>query len=433
MSELASLLDARLSRLPDGPVVVGFSGGLDSTVLLHALASCAQARQRGLSALHVCHHLHPDSPRWAAQAHGIAQSLGVAFDPVDVVVDTITEEGVEAAARRARYRAFAQQVPASGVLALAHHRDDQVETVLLRLLHGAGNEGLAGMRSLRRLHGEGSAWLWRPLLDQPRSTLEAYAHQHGLRWIDDPANAQPEFARNRVRHRVVPVLREAFPQAEARLLDAAQRLREESDALSHCANQLLIQHRDPRDGSLPSAILRELPAALLRRLIGLWLTQMHLPRPPAGIWPRIMPELVLASADATPQLAWRGAQLRRHRDRVYGLGADVAEAAAWSIEWDGTSDLALPNAAGTLAFDPPLSAPQAWQVRTRRGGESLLQNGHHRSLKKLLQEAGIAPWQRAHLPLLFDDADQLASIGARWHSDAFAQWLHQHDKTLRLR
>ena len=433
MSDLVAVLLAQLPTLPPGPVWVGFSGGLDSSVLLHALASLPGARSRGLGALHVCHGLHPDAPLWADHARTVAQALGVAFQAADVTVSTIAEEGVEAAARRARYGAFNRHVPAHGVLALAHHRDDQIETVLLRLMHGAGHEGLAGMRALRPLRAEGGAWLWRPLLDQPRQRLVEYARQHGLRWIEDPANAQPDFARNRVRHGVLPALRDAFPHAEARVIDSSVRLREEAEALTHCARILLNAHLDASDGSLPIAALTELPAALLRRVIGLWLNHHHLPHPPAGIWPRIVPELAQARPDATPQLAWRGAQLRRHRDRLHVLPAEACVAADWCIDWDGVAPLALPHALGTLVFDPPLSAPHAWQVRNRRGGEVIHRHGHHRSLKKLLQEFDIAPWQRARLPLLFDNAGRLASIAGRWHSDAFAAWLHQHDKTLRLR
>ena len=432
MNTLTEHLAQALETLPAGELWVGFSGGLDSSVLLHALATIPMARERGLSALHVCHGLQPQAAAWAEHAGHFAATLGLPFRRVDVVVSSIAEEGVEAAARRARYAAFAQYVPSPGNLALAHHRDDQVETVLLRLLHGAGHEGLAGMRALRTLGRNDARLLWRPLLDRPRAELENYAHEHGLQCIDDPANVHPAFARNRLRHGVLPTLRAAFPDADARIIAAARRLREEADALDVIAADLLEEHLDAAEHSLACAALRTLPPALTRRLIGAWLDRLGLPRPPPGIWARILPELIDARPDAEPVLAWHGARLRRHRDCLHADDHAPEPATDWSLHWDGTTPLALPGALGALAFAPPLVEPEAFVVRPRRGGEVLFLRGHRRPVKKLLQEAGIAPWQRTRLPLLFDATGALLSIAGRWNSDAFQASLQAAHSRLRL-
>lgn len=432
MNTLTEHLAQALETLPAGELWVGFSGGLDSSVLLHALAAIPMARARSLTALHVCHGLQPEAATWAEHADRFAATLVLPFRRVDVVVSGIAEEGVEAAARRARYTAFAQHLPSPGNLALAHHRDDQVETVLLRLLHGAGHEGLAGMRTLRTLGRNDARLLWRPLLDRPRAELENYAHEHGLEYIEDPANVHPAFVRNRLRHDVLPTLRAAFPDADARIIAAARRLREEADALDGIAADLLEEHLDAAEHSLACAALRSLPSALARRLIGAWLDRLGLPRPPPGIWARILPELVDARPGAEPILAWHGARLRRHRDRLHADDDAPDPVPDWSLHWDGTTPLALPGGLGTLAFTPPLTAPEAFVVRPRRGGEVLLLRGHRRPVKKLLQEAGIAPWQRARLPLLFDATGALLSVAGRWNSDPFRATLQATHRQLRL-
>lgn len=429
-----TLLGERLALLPPGVLWVGYSGGLDSTVLLHMLASLPAARQRGLHALHVCHGLHSDAEGWVRHCEAFSAALDIPFQRADVTVSTTSEEGLEAAARRARHAAFAQYLPAPGVLALAHHQDDQAETLLLRLLHGAGHEGLAGMRDLRPLRGDDTLrWLWRPLLDMPRALLVDYARDHGLDFIEDPANAAPRFIRNRVRHAALPALNAVFPDAATRIAAAARRMREEADALDVIAFELLRRHHDDDARSLACEPLRTSPPALVRRLVGAWLDAAGLPRPPPGIWARLVPELVDARRDATPVLAWRGARLRRHRDRLYADDGVMNAPADWALTWHGISPLRLPNGMGTLAFEPPLPAPSQFHVRPRHGGEVLHVGGHRRVVKKLLQGAGLPPWQRDGLPLLFDTQERLLSVSARWNDDGFSRQLAQAGTRLILR
>lgn len=432
MNTLPALLASALTDLAPAPLRVGFSAGLDSTVLLHALAHTPAALDRNLSALHICHGLHPDAPAWADHAARFAKQIGVPFQHIDVDVSTITEEGVEAAARRARYAAFSDHLPSPGILALAHHRDDQVETLLLRLLHGAGHEGLAAMRPLRALRRNDPRQVWRPLLDVPRSTLETYARAHALDYIEDPANAHPDYIRNRVRHSVLPILRANFPQAEERIAAAAKRMREEADALDTVALALLQRHADPDNQRLTCAPFRSMPLALVRRVVGTWLDSLGLSRPPAGIWARLLPELVDARVDASPELAWRGARLRRYREHLYADAGSPDPAPHWSLDWDGTAHLKLPEMLGTLRFEPALQTPLELTVRPRHGGEVLQLRGQRRSVKKLLQEAAIAPWQRARLPLLFNPEGELLSIAGRWNSDSFSLWMEQQHIRLHL-
>ena len=185
------------------PLLVGYSGGLDSTALLHLLAR--EPAHRGLRAIHVHHGLQPEADAWADHCARTCAALGIGLEIVRVQVARDTGEGLEAAARRARMAAFAQALENDGVLALAHHRDDQAETFLLRALRASGSDGLGAMRPWRRF---GPGWLWRPLLDLPRQALVDYARAHGLDWIEDPSNASDDHDRNYLRRRVLSLLRE---------------------------------------------------------------------------------------------------------------------------------------------------------------------------------------------------------------------------------
>lgn len=420
-------LSARLATLAPGPLRVGLSGGLDSSVLLHALARLPEARARGLVALHVDHGLHPSSAQWAGHCARLCAGLDVTLQVEKVDVAQVEEYGPEAAARRARHAAFGRLLPEGGILVLAHHRDDQAETLLLRLLHGAGQEGLAGMRPLRRF---ASGWLWRPWLDLPRAWLRAYAQHAGLDWIEDPANADPAFARNHLRHAVMPALERRWPDAGARIAASAARLREESEVLDRLASEALVRAQgvDPAVLSLP--VLRMLEAAIARRAVGRWLDALGLPRPPARIWPRILPELVDARVDASPLLAWRGAELRRHRESLHAMAPLPAVETDWSRTWDGDVPCELPAGFGRLGFEPaPL--PGAFMVRPRRGGERLRQPGAHRELRTLLQDLDVPPWVRSRLPLLFDSSGELLAAGDLALAPAFASRLAEAGTRLR--
>ncbi|TAM95637.1 MAG: tRNA lysidine(34) synthetase TilS, partial [Rhodanobacteraceae bacterium] len=222
---------------------IAFSGGPDSTALLHALAQLTEARERGLRALHIDHGLHADSGAWARHCADFCQALDVPLTVLRACVGDARGEGIEAAARRVRYAAFIGNLGEGEWLSLAHHRDDQIETVLLKLLRGAGPDGLGGMRALRPL---GRGFLWRPLLETPREVLRKYLTCQGLRTIDDPANADPRFARNTVRHEVLPLLTRHWPQAETSILHAARLCRVAADHLARQAETGLTTLR--RDG-----------------------------------------------------------------------------------------------------------------------------------------------------------------------------------------
>jgi len=407
-------LDAALAALDPGPLCIGYSGGLDSLALLHALASLPAARARGLSAIHVDHGLHTESADWAQHCQFTAAGLQLPLRIVRVAVRRADGDGLEAAARTARLAAFRQHLPAGAILVLAHHADDQTETVLLKLLRGAGPEGLRGMRALRRL---GEHLLWRPLLPIPRATLQAYAQEHALQWIDDPSNADTRHARNFLRHAVLPTLRARWPRLDTAVGHSARWMNAAAEQLQHDAAVALaqIQGLDPATLAWPAWL--QLGDALRPLTLRLWLRGLGLSTPEHVHVDQLQQQLRDADDDRNPCVSWPGAELRRYRGLVYAQAPQIAPDPAWEQNWDGRGTLPLPAGCGSLALGTPATQPLALTVRLRRGGERLRPHDqtHTRDLRDLLQQAGVPPWQRGRLPLVYA-GDELIAVADLWHT-----------------
>lgn len=265
-------------------IVVGLSGGLDSTVLLHVMHRMQQKRPDlfSLSAIHVHHGLQPAADDFVRQCEELCHALGVMLRVVKVSIppSDISALGVEAAARRYRYQAFADHLPEHAVLALAHHRDDLVETALLQWIRGAGLEGLSAMTRLSPMQLGGRRVVrWRPLLDQGRAELLAYAQAEGLRWIEDPSNTDTDLARNRIRHEVMPVLRSLRQGADTAMARSIAHLQTARDLLELVTEQALEESRLP-EGRLNLDVLFAQDEALAARIVRGWLKQQGVPTPP---------------------------------------------------------------------------------------------------------------------------------------------------------
>jgi tRNA(Ile)-lysidine synthase len=391
---------------------VSFSGGPDSTALLHALAALPQARARGLRALHVDHRLHADSERWAAHCQRFCAALAVDCAVVAVQVDRASGEGIEAAARHARYAALADALRAGEWLLLGHHRDDQAETVLLKLLRGAGPEGLGGMRAIRPL---GRGQLWRPLLALPRASLREYVATQGLACIDDPSNANRSLARNRLRHDILPQLLQTWPHAVDSILHSAALSRAAADSLQARWLSALDDLLDPATGSLDATGWLALDAAVREPLLDHWLHVQGLSAPTAAQRQQIERQCH-ARAGQQPCIRWSNTVLHIWRGRLWARRpTTVPDDATWEQTWHG-EPIALPDG-GTLALDPPTSLASPIQVRLRRGGERIKPAGdaHTRELRDLFQQANMPPWQRGSCPLLYVDGELIA-VADRWLS-----------------
>lgn len=422
MRRIRELIEAALSDLAPAPLLVAFSGGLDSHVLLHALACSPTATARGLRAVYIDHGLQDDSMHWAARCRGYAEALGVELLVREVDVVRRSGLGLEASARRARYAKIETLLEPGEIVALAHHRDDQAETVLLKLLRGAGPEGIGAMRPLRRL---GRGWAWRPLLGLPRAALREYAEHHALGWINDPSNADQTIDRNYLRMQVLPRIAQRWPEAESSIAQSAAWARAAAEFIDAEAERALarIQGLDP--ATLDFREWLALPMALRDPVLRRWLRALELPEPTHYQAAELVRQLAEAGEDRQPCVRWPGTELRRYRDLLHALPPLQFPPLDWVAVFDG-SPLALPLGLGTLRLagcTRPL--PEPLQVRFRRGGESLrlASGGYARELRDLFQEAGIPPWQRGRLPLLFGPDGTLLAVADLWRAEDGASLL----------
>ncbi|MEX2963112.1 tRNA lysidine(34) synthetase TilS [Microbulbifer sp. TYP-18] len=384
---------------------LAYSGGLDSTVLLHLLSRQGQL----LQAVHVHHGLSANADAWSTHCAATTGAWGVPLREIRVCVDA-ADGGVEQGARNARYNAFAQLLESRDQLLMGHHADDQAETFLLRLMRGAGVEGLSAMPYSRAL---GAGLLLRPLLQVPRSQLLSYARRHRLQWIEDESNTELRFERNYLRQRVLPALNARWP-ATQRISVAASHLRESAQLLREVADADLevCGRRAERLGeSVALAELAALSAGRRNNLIRGWLHLAGAAPLTADQLAELWRQLVEAAADRSPVLEHGPVVFRRYRQRLY-LTPQLPIAAPADTQqlWNGRDALSLPG--GGCLSPSPGWPPGDYMVRYRRGGERARPLGrqHSQALKKLLQEQGLEPWLRDRVPLVYEE-ERLLAVG----------------------
>ncbi len=386
-------------------ILLGLSGGVDSAVLLHLLAQLAPRHSWQLSALHVHHGISSRADEWVAFCRELCAQHNVPLQVEQVDIAPLREMGVEAAARELRHAALACQ-PVD-FIALAHHRDDQAETLLLQLLRGAGVRGASAMATVQPRRGKPT--LLRPLLDMARAELLDYAAQHGLQWVDDESNADDRYPRNFLRHRVLPVLEQRFPAYRDTLARSARHFAEASELL----DQLALQDAAGAiagDG-LEVACLQALDAARARNLLRYFIVRQGAPLPESVRLQEMLRQLCEARSDAAVHVGFGGWRIGRFQGWAYVFPALPEPPADFCIAWRGEAEQALPELGGTLRFVQTTgqgASPEKLQqgeltLRLRRGAERLRPDAKRpaRSLKNLLQEHGVPPWRRDSLPLLY--------------------------------
>ena len=399
-------------------ILVGFSGGLDSTVLLKLL--CEAVAIERLCAVHVNHGLSDNAGQWQGHAEAFCGSLGVKLHCETVAVSA-GGEGIEAAAREARYGVFERLLEKGGLLLLGHHADDQVETVLFRLLRGSGVKGLSGIPATRPI---AKGRLMRPLLLWQKSALKDYAEQHKLSWIEDESNGENTFDRNYLRNQVIPEIARRWPDHAQRISHSARLSQETAELLVALAKEDL-QRLDPvleRCGwSLCLAAFAVLPVARQKNILRQWPGVYELPLPGHKIIDEIMSTLVLAREDASPKVQCQGMQWARFRNRLYLLRLEAPFSSdnarlTWQLDQpmlltDGSRLVAEKSLGQGLCLKPD----QSLWVGTRQGGERCQPAGrqHSNSLKKLLQEFNLEPWWRDRIPLLYR-GESIVAVGDLW-------------------
>jgi len=379
---------------------------MDSAALLSVLVELAPELRFSLRALHVDHGISPNSHDWAAFCSRLCARLGVPLQVEVVDIAPYRHLGLEGAARKARYQAFSR-IDADLVV-LAQHRDDQAETLLLRLLRGAGLRGLAAMSPLRSLAGT-RAKLVRPLLGVPGAEIEAFARERGLEWVEDESNADTVRQRNFLRHEAFPALERQFPAARAAIARAAANLGEARELLDAMAQGDLDACRAAGTVDVP-ALLR-LGDARAKNVLRYWCDLHDIEPLSAARLGELLRQLKESRLDAQTSLETGGWRFRRYRDRLHLQPAAPADRPDLNETWNGENALPLLGLGGILTFKPEegrglsverLRAERV-TVRLRRGGERLRLDGRRprRTLKNLFQERGVPPWRRDRLPLVY--------------------------------
>ena len=402
---LSQQVRERMRRLvpPGQATCVAFSGGLDSTVLLDILADDDFAREHPLHALHVHHGLSPNADAWAKSCERFCARHGVPLTVERVRIDGASPLGIEAAARVARYAVFAgRQEP---FVALAHHLDDQAETVLLQLLRGTGLKGIAAMPASRPLLGTGVT-LVRPLLEFPREALEAHAHAEGLQWIEDESNAALGFDRNFMRHEIAPRLESRYGAWR----DSLARFARHAAAANTLLEDLAAIDGVPATPGEALPLRFELADERRANALRAFLARNAVAMPSEARLAEMARQLYEAREDAQVRIEHGGVTLVRHRGAAY-VERDLDTPSMWRVDWHGEPQVPLGAGRGHVYFERAVGQGLAraalvrpgWHFAPRVGGETLrtAPDRPTRTLKNLLQEHDIPAWQRERLPLLF--------------------------------
>lgn len=400
-----------LTQLPADPhLFVAYSGGVDSSVLLHGLRLLCDEFNFSLTALHVHHGLNPSADDWVKHCQLTCERWSIPLKIHYLRGGAARGESIEAWARARRREIFANYLDnADKYVVLAQHMNDQAETLLLQLLRGSGSRGLAAMPSVSPL---ADGCLARPFLSVSRHEIVAFAHQQKLTWVEDSSNLQTDFDRNYVRQKVWPILSQRWPSAAATIARSAELLAQQNRVLDLYCREQLEKITDHEKYRIQVSALARMERDVQLLLLRYWLRHWNVQVPGSRRLEAGLSMLLSAGPNAIPCLAWNEHRISRYRDYLYlyrdlavmpasipiqpgetlaikGIGVFRLEAGYPGFYWDGSTPLTL---------------------RFRLGGErmALRRGGPHRSVKKLLQEWGVLPWLRQRLPLLYGDKQLLA-------------------------
>ncbi|MFI3273001.1 tRNA lysidine(34) synthetase TilS [Vibrio sp.] len=412
------------SALKPRRLVVAFSGGVDSRVLLELAAQYTQAHDIECHAVHVHHGLSKNADHWAEQCQAWCDVLSIPLVIERVSLDVNNGESIEKLARDARYHAFKQHIRHGDVLVTGQHIDDQVETFLLALKRGSGPKGLSSMAKVMLF---ADAHIVRPLLSVTRTEIEAAAHDMGLTWVEDESNQDVRFDRNFIRHQVTPVLTERWPSFRESVSRSAQLCAEQELLL----DELLESHFQQALGDSQNLSIEALSqhSDLLRaRLLRMWLSYCNQAMPSQKQLKLIWNEVACAQADANPKLVLNDVEVRRFNHQLY-IVKEARDLSSWHADVVLGDSLQLPDGLGKLQFMPSQSDAvsndrnsQNFSLKDSSGALRVIFNpeglsahpvgrGHSRKLKKLFQEYQVPSWLRRRTPILMDGERVIAVLG----------------------
>ena len=369
------------------------------------------------------HGLQAEAESWAKHCEKTAQNLGVDFKLLRVNAVASQGESPEEAARNARYNALKSLMVIDDVLLVAQHREDQLETVLLQLFRGSGLPGLSGMPEIMAF---GRGVMMRPLLNVSRLAISDYARFHALNWVEDPSNESNDYDRNFLRNAVIPLLKQRWPVCDKTVARSARHCADAQVLVSKAAEELFLSVFNSADKTLGIGQLQSYNNPQQQLIIRQWFQRLDLKMPAQAFVKRLQSEVIEAREGSDPVLSGQGYCVRRYRDKLYCLKPAAPETLQERVWPAGQTSVMVSNQQTLFCM---LSSAgicrQQWQnanitVRFRRGGEKIRlpgRKGRH-ALKKLFQEAGIPPWERESMPLVYLD-DKLAAVGELWISADF--------------
>ena len=426
MSFNAALLKGNLTQYLDAKVLwVAYSGGCDSHALLHSLVTLRSQLKAEIKAVHINHGLSPLANEWETHCRNTCEHLNVPYIAISVNA-TAKKTSPEEAARHARYAEWRKMLNKNEVLLLAHHQDDQAETVLIQLLRGSGVKGLAAMPAKQNF---AKGLLCRPMLGFMREEIYSYAVEHGLNWIDDPSNFDTDFDRNFLRHDVIPLLETRWPSLKKTLSRTASHQADADQLLTELAFQ--DWHHVHENNQINISKLLQLSEKRQRNVLRYWIADVcELILPDTVHLHRILNEVVTAAEDAKPEVIWGGGEIRRYQGLLYAQEKLPEQPIASTLIWP---DIKIPleltphgfNITAKSSVGIGLSQAKLKDaeisVKFRQGGESCrpVGRGQTHQLKKLFQEWKIPPWKRASIPLIYVD-DELAEVVGYCHCEPYA-------------
>lgn len=401
------------NKLDDNQFLIAFSGGLDSSVLLHAFCEVKKTLSNiQLTAIHVHHGLNQQADAWLAHCQAVCAVYDVELICESVEINRSGGESLEDCARKLRYEKFAEHLNKGTYLCVAQHQNDQAETLLLQLIRGTGINGLAAMPEQKSFQ---QGFLIRPLLPISRAQLEKFARLNKLSWCEDSSNQDCSITRNAIRHQVLPLLSQLNSAAIKNIARSAAHMQEArgvlNDVVANDFTQCCLQQN-----KICLNNLKKLSIARQKLCLRHWFMMNEIKMPSAKLLDTIIQQIIFAKEDAQPQLDFSGISIRRFNDVLYCLKQDFPQINDSQINWDLKCDLDLPGDLGQLIVQDKLgeglsASLQKVSVCFRRGGEEIYLNGCHQNLKNLLQVWQVPPWERNRIPLLFYQQQLIAVVG----------------------
>ncbi|MEP1383450.1 MAG: tRNA lysidine(34) synthetase TilS [Paraglaciecola sp.] len=430
---LLNALNIHLSASPLGEahdIVVAYSGGVDSHVLLHALSELKQSQEYvfNLHAIHIHHGLSQNADIWQTHCQLVCSDLNVAFQTANVAVEAQARQSLEAQARDARYQKLVELAPADSYILLGQHQDDQLETFLLQLKRGAGPKGLSAMNqqwSVATAKGTESKTVnfYRPLLEVSQQSILEYAQQQKLKWVEDESNQNAQFDRNFLRLDVLPILQSRWPELASSVSRSAQLCAQQQEMLDEiCAEKLV--HIQTDKNCLDLNELLKLNEKWLHQVVRYWLSQQGVSSPSLAVLQQLLPQVLLATEDATPILQWQSWQFRRFNQQLYVIPEPV-DLPAFETVWQGESTMNLPGGLGALCFSQSnnqLDSSQAYltinpnlgPLTVRLGGYSSKfkpkGSQYSKPIKQWFKLWKVPPWIRDNTLIIIQNQDVIGLV-----------------------